>query len=262
MLRTLFDLVAIIVFSTISCFAQAENLSNVRWQLVEANRKPVTNSTAYFEINEGRKAFVGNSGCNEISGAVAVRTTRIDFTGILSARKSCKPTAGRISDQEFTGALRAATRYRQTGNNLSLSDRRGRTILGFKMLVKPPPPDQSRKIDAASLSDRKWMLEAVNHPRKIIATKGPFVVFDSKKASLSGYTGCNIFNGRLSVTKQEMSVTELNSTERACPDDDKIEVERGFLGGLRNVSRFEIRDGRLFLYENEKLLLTLSADAK
>ena len=39
-------------------------------------------------------------------------------------------------------------------------------------------------------------------------------------------------------------------------------IERDFLDGLQKVNRYEIQHGKLTLYENKRLLLTLTGQAK
>jgi heat shock protein HslJ len=49
---------------------------------------------------------------------------------------------------------------------------------------------------------------------------------------------------------------------RACIEDRRMEIERGFLDGLRTADRYEIRADRLYLYRREKLLLTFQGRKK
>jgi heat shock protein HslJ len=49
---------------------------------------------------------------------------------------------------------------------------------------------------------------------------------------------------------------------RACEEDDRMSVEREFLGGLRSATRFDLEDGRLMLYRGNELLLAFRGEKK
>lgn len=49
---------------------------------------------------------------------------------------------------------------------------------------------------------------------------------------------------------------------RACIEDEEMNVEREFLGGLQKTNRFEINGGKLILYDGDNLLLTFDAQFK
>jgi len=49
---------------------------------------------------------------------------------------------------------------------------------------------------------------------------------------------------------------------RACIEDERMNVEREFLGGLQNANRFEIKNAKLNLFQNDNLLLTFDAQKK
>lgn len=259
--KTLILSMAIMTVLSVTAFAQRDNLSTAQWKLTQAYGRPVTRSTAYFEINIGRTRFMGNTGCNQMFGAVKVRGSRIDFANIGATKRACKLMDGNVAEDTFLRALNEAVRYRQNGNQLSLYDRRGRTILKFKIMVKPSPGDDDNS-DAIVLGDKKWVLESIKNRRTLAAIKGAFVVFDPNKGSAGGDTSCNVFGGSYASANKTLAVTDIISTMRACEEGDKMEVEREFLAGLRNANRYEIRAARLFIYRGEQLLLTLRGEPK
>lgn len=250
---------AIIALTSISGLAQRDNLSTAQWKLIEASGRSVTNSSAFFETNIGRTRFTGNTGCNQMFGAVTVRGNRIDFENIGMTKRFCKLMAGNISEQTFVRALDNAVRYRQNGDILRLFDRQGRIILKFRILVKESPGDSN---NSSRLEDKKWMLESIKNRRTFVAIKDAFVVFDPKKGGAGGNSGCNVFGGNYSAAGKTLSITNIISTMRACEEGGKMEVEREMLDGLRNANRYETRDGRLFLYRNTESLLTFRGEQK
>lgn len=49
---------------------------------------------------------------------------------------------------------------------------------------------------------------------------------------------------------------------RACIEDKEMNVGRAFPVGLQKANRFEIKGGKLSLYEGDNLLLTFDAQVK
>jgi heat shock protein HslJ len=251
---------AIIILGASGVLAKAADIEGIQWTLTYANGREVTSALAYFEIERNGRRFTGNTGCNSMFGTVAVKAQTIDFSGIGMTKKACRPEPGNVSEMTFVNALDKAARYSRNGNTLHVFDRNGRTILRFKRLVKQPPvedpPAQTR------LEDRKWVLESINNRKTVAPLKDAFISFDARKGSAGGDSSCNVFGGEYTVTGSKIAIREIVSTMRACIEDERMTIEREFLYGLRTTNRFEIKDGRLFLYRGRNLLLTLRGEAK
>ena len=82
-----------------------------------------------------------------------------------------------------------------------------------------------------------------------------------EKHSAGGNSGCNSFGGSYKTDANKISITEIIQTFIAC-EDERGNVERGFLGVLPKANRFEIKAGKLNLYEGDRLLLTFDAQTK
>lgn len=215
--KTVFFTVAILALSC-AAFAQGPNkLSTAQWRLTQINGTRVTNSKAMIEININRTRFTGNTGCNRMFGSVSVNG-------------------------------------RQIGDTLELY-RRNQLVMKFTAIAKEytDSGDSSR----IRLEDRKWMIEQIGTRVNIKALPEAFVVFDEKKHSAGGNSSCNVFGGSYTTTGDRLRITNVISTMRACIEDELMQVERGFLDGLRNANRFAIRDNRLMLYRGNEILLTL-----
>lgn len=248
---------AIIIFGATGVLAKAADIEGNRWMLTHANGRQVTGALAYFEIEPDSKRFTGSTGCNRMFGTVDVRGQRIDFSGIGTTKRMCKLEPGSVSEIGFVNALDKAARYLRDGNKLNVLDRNGRTILRFIRQIKFPPVEAP-----AGLEDKKWVLESIKNRKTLAPIKGAFINFDAGKGSAGGNSGCNVFGGEYTVSGSKIAIREIVSTMRACVEDDRMTIEREFLDGLRTASRFEIKNGRLFLYRGRNLLLTLRGEAK
>lgn len=248
---------AIIAAVSTGVSARADRLSNIQWTLTYANGRVVTDSRAYIEIDGGQTRFTGNAGCNRMLGAVELNDRRIRFSNVGTTKMMCKLPAGNVSETAFLNAMDKAARYAQLGNALHIYDRTGKTVLRFKRLVKQPPVET-----IASLDDRNWVLESIKNRKTLVAIKGAFVNFDPQKGSAGGNSGCNMFGSDFLATRSTLKISDIISTMRACTEGGKMDVENEFLDGLRRADRYELKDGRLFLYDRRNLLLTFRGEAK
>lgn len=253
-------LFVIIGLLSLGVFAQnnrRNDLSDRRWELTEINGSRVYSSKAFLEIADSDTRFSGNAGCNRMFGDVSVTGRNIDFGSVGLTRMFCNERGVMKLETDFTRALERVTRFERTGSNLSFYVR-NRVVLKFKGAAKSADEDNS----VVRLENRKWVLESIKNRRLPRVEITPFINFDKSKMSAGGNTGCNVFGGNYSVTRDRVAITNVISTMRACIEDERMGVEREFKNALENANRFEITGGKLNLYRNKVLLLTFRAEAK
>jgi heat shock protein HslJ len=258
--KTGLKLFVIIGILSLGVFAQGNrrnDLSDKRWELTEINGSRVYSSRAHLEIADSDTRFSGNAGCNRMFGTVSITGRNITFGNVGLTRMFCGERGVMKLETDFTRALERVTRFERTGNNLSLYAR-NRLVLKFKGAAKSNDEDNS----TARLENRKWVLETIKNRRLPKVEVQPFISFDKSKMSAGGNTGCNVFGGKYSVTRETIAITDLISTMRACIENEGMNVEREFTGALRDANRFEISGSRLNLYRNRVLLLSFRAEAK
>lgn len=110
------------------------------------------------------------------------------------------------------------------------------------------------KKQAAPLYDTKWSLKKIytQAGTEEVTTKA-FIKFNAAKKSAGGNGSCNSFGGALYVSKDSISITNIFSTKMYC--DGVQQTEDSFFNQLGKVTRFEIKDTILLLYNNNTLLL-------
>ena len=246
---------AIMLVGTAVIFGQNRQLADTEWKLIEANGRPVTNSSASITINEDGTKFTGNTGCNRMFGTLVLRGRNIDFQDVGVTKMMCKLMPGNIPERVFLSALEKAVSYRQSGATLRLMDRRGQTVLAFSGV---PREGQN----STRLQDKKWVLEQIKGRQTFVPLPYAFVNFDARKGSVGGNSGCNVFGGNYSTRGGTVTISNIIATMRACVEDSKMAVERDMLDGLRSARRFEIKNGRLILYRGGDLLLTFRGENK
>jgi heat shock protein HslJ len=244
----------------IGIFAQnnwRNDLSEKHWELTELGGKRVYSSKAFLEIEAAQNRFTGNTGCNRMFGTVNLSGRNITFGAVGTTKMFCGEAGVMRLEADFTRALGKVTRFEKNGSNLSLYAR-NRLILKFKGTDKSNSDDNS----SLKLEDKTWVLESIKGRNLPKVETLPFINFDKSKKSAGGNTGCNVFGGNYSVTRDTIAITNIISTMRACIEDERMNLEREFKNGLENADRFEITGRKLNLYRNKTLLLTFRAENK
>jgi putative lipoprotein len=103
----------------------------------------------------------------------------------------------------------------------------------------------------------------VNDPVEIVVertkgsvkvTKGPYLLgttwmLQGVDTIISGFAGCNRFNGRYSLGNDEVSFSQMTMTTNVC--DDETELETQYTKALANTARYRIEEGKLLLYSSD-----------
>jgi heat shock protein HslJ len=247
-----------IIAGTGAAFAQRPGrLSGERWEIVEVNGRRTVGANAFLELNNAHTRFTGNTGCNQMSGRVTLQGRRIDFSNVATTRRACLDNRANRQERELVSALERVRQFRERGDTLELLDR-GRVLIELTARGRRQPPDTGNRW---RLDDNRWVLESIGNQRNIRALPRAFVRFDAAKKSVGGDTSCNVFGGNYTETGSRLRITNVISTMRACVEDDKMQVERAMLDGLRTADRFTIDQGVLQLFRGQRLLLTFRGEA-
>jgi heat shock protein HslJ len=104
------------------------------------------------------------------------------------------------------------------------------------------------------LDGPEWQLTAINH--KAIAANGrAYLKFDGKDLEVKGKAFCNTITadyGRMG--DNQLTFEDITSTKLFC--EGVMDLENQMITNLRNVKRFEIRNGMLYLSDSDNVLLT------
>jgi heat shock protein HslJ len=190
-------------------------------------------------------------------GKLDINGRNINFGDIGTTKMFCTERGVMKLETDFINALEKVTRFENNGNNLKLYAR-NRLVLRFKGSKKSDSDNNS----AVKLEDKKWVLESIKNRNLPKIEINPFINFDKAKSSAGGNTGCNVFGGSYTATGEKIRIFNIISTMRACIEDERMNVEREFKNGLQNANRFEIKGGKLNLYQDKTLLLTFRAENK
>lgn len=109
------------------------------------------------------------------------------------------------------------------------------------------------------LFDTKWKLTRMETRGSMLEvnTKA-FIMFNKEKKSAGGNGGCNTFGSTSTVDGNKISFSGIFSTKMFC--EGVQQSEDVFFRQLEKVSRFEVRDHSLFLFNGKSLLLEFRSE--
>jgi heat shock protein HslJ len=102
----------------------------------------------------------------------------------------------------------------------------------------------------AELGGPRWLLSSVepsDHPAAAWAASGITAQFDPAGGRLAGFAGCNNYSATLSVSGDQLQVSQPASTRMACPSQSATELELEYLQRIAQASAFAITGQRLDL---------------
>jgi heat shock protein HslJ len=104
------------------------------------------------------------------------------------------------------------------------------------------------------LDGPEWKLTAINH--KVVSPVGrAYLVFDGEDLEVKGKAFCNSISADYErMGDDQITFQEITSTKMYC--DGVMDLENQMVTNLRNVKRFEIRNGMLYLSDSDNVLLT------
>lgn len=106
----------------------------------------------------------------------------------------------------------------------------------------------------ADLYTNKWRLKTIygQHSAAYIYTDA-FIRFDEANKQAGGNGSCNSFGGSVTISDDQLKFGALFATKMYC--EDVQQIEHDFFAALGKVTRFEIKENILLLYQGELLLL-------
>jgi heat shock protein HslJ len=120
--------------------------------------------------------------------------------------------------------------------------------------VKIPVGPTSVTIES-QLDTNKWFLKKIYQDSSVqeVTKRKAFIRFNEAKASAGGNGSCNSFGSTMKLDGNKISFSNIFSTKMFCAEVQSI--ENSFLSQLANVTRYEMRDKSLVLFNNEKKVL-------
>ena len=103
----------------------------------------------------------------------------------------------------------------------------------------------------------KWMLKSLNgqNVKEIFAGKNPTMIISLTDSRIHGTGGCNSYNGRFTLQKDEFSAPNLASTMMMCIQANQ---ESQFLKALGETSKLSLNGDELTFTQNGQVVMVFS----
>jgi heat shock protein HslJ len=258
--RLAFITLSFLIFTS-GCFAQTSPAGR-EWSLVYLRGTSLGNTNPFLKFNDTSDRFYGNTGCNIMNGSSVVRGNTVSFSAVITTKRACARKPAEV-ESAVLSMLGRVDRFRVSKSTLSLFSG-NRLLAQFVRQRKGANGDEEAKpvADNLTLEERKWTLVSIGNSPISKIKEEAFISFDAVKGSAGGSTSCNAFGGSYTTDGDKIKITEIISTMRACVEDERMDIERIFLSGLREADRYEIQADKLTLYRGKKLLLTFVGKEK
>lgn len=227
--------------------AEAPTLAGTNWMLVSTgvDGAPVPDGvTVTLEIEDVLAG--GSGGCNRYIAPVTSMDPDLTFGEIATTMMAC-PEPQMSFEQQYLTTLAAVTDYSITDQTLSLADASGATLLTFQA-------------GAAATIEGAWVVTGYNNGNEGVETPPEDLVLTADFApdgTVSGFGGCNTFNGGYSYTEDTIAIGPLMQTMMAC-EEPANSIEQQYTAALQNATSWSISNGALELRNGEALQVSFA----
>ncbi|HEX6868542.1 MAG TPA: META domain-containing protein, partial [Candidatus Limnocylindrales bacterium] len=154
--------------------------------------------------------LTGTDSCNQFSATFHTDGGSIEVSQTSSTMMACEP-ARMAQAQAFTAALTGATEWRETQTGELELRGHGDIVatpgIGEASSAAPPPPD--------SPLETSWVLVDLDGSTDFDEALRPTLVF-ADDGTLSGFAGCNTFDGSYALDGESIDIASLATTKMAC----------------------------------------------
>ncbi|WP_413513516.1 META domain-containing protein [Myroides odoratus] len=231
-----------------------DSILNTTWVLTQTTHTflPIQRQTT-LQINTVKNEIKGFSGCNNyILPIKQIKERKHDtqlITGVIIANdKSCTKNVNHFEREFLEG----------------ISDQRLRVSTDQSVLTVV---NEKKQTFIFSIQPQNPLLNYIEkHAWKLIQLKGnsdrvyhPYLTFDFKNNTVSGYTGCGYFTGKIAINTalNKIQFVNLEVAETNCSfNDNRIQIEKEFIQLLDGQTfSFDVAEQTLNLYQDNTLLL-------
>ncbi len=110
------------------------------------------------------------------------------------------------------------------------------------------------------LAGTSWQLVELNG-QPVIGEEPLTLRFAADEPRVSGYGGCNEFNGPYTQAGASLRFGPLASTRRACLEPASNTQETAYFQGLESTTRYAIEGGQLVLYRGNQVVARFEPSA-
>jgi heat shock protein HslJ len=189
--------------------------------------------TAQFK--DGR--LTGNSGCNSYGTTYEVDGDSLTVGPEIESTQMACPPAQMLVEQAYLARLPKVAGFSIDGNELTLTDDQGETILRYEAT------------EGAEAIQGDWTVTGYYSGNAITSVLGGVTLTAKfEDGTVSGSTGCNTFTGTYETDGDNITMGPLATTRAACPTPELTTQESQYLIALGLARTFEVAGNRLDLF--------------
>jgi heat shock protein HslJ len=232
--------------------APQPSLTGQTWQLTKLG--PIDRKKAGITVRftiDGKVS--GFSGCNNYGGTYTTSGGSIAVSRKLALTQKACARPVMVQERLYLAALTATRTYSIAGNNLTLRGRSGLTLATFA-------------VQSQSLAGTRWIVVDYNNGKQAVVSvlNGTKLTanFDTA-AHLTGFAGCNNYNGPVKATPPKISIGPLASTKKFCGVPAGVmEQESAYLAALGSAATYSIQGATLEFRTTSGAIAALLTRAK
>jgi heat shock protein HslJ len=211
-----------------------------------AQAQPGGQATVKF-TNDGNLS--GNATCNQYAGTYQTSGDKMTIVLGPMTLMACSDDALNTQEQDFTKALGSTASYKIQGEQLTLFDQSGNTLLVFN--AQKPDALVGPTWSAINYNNGKEAVVSVINGTEITAVFG-------SDGTLTGSASCNTYNATYQVNGDAITIGPAASTRMFCGEPAGLmDQEAAYLQALSMVKTYTVEGNRLTLFgENGNILVT------
>jgi len=207
------------------------------WTLSELDGQSVDASAGITAVFGADESLTGSAGCNAFTGDYTTEGATLTVTPLAATRKACEPD---VMDNEnlYLDLLQNAATWSLDGATLTITSAdSGVLVFGGEGSAEPAP-----------FQGTEWTLQSITG--QDVASVGATAVF-ADDFTVSGFGGCNQYNGPWSLDQDTIAIGPLAATRKACAQD-VMDTENAFLNAMESVDAMAITGQTLTLSASDQ----------
>jgi len=171
----------------------------------------------------------GTSGCNQYFGSYTTDGSKIAISDTAGTMMACQDPAMSV-EQAYLADLAKAATFTATSTDLTMYASDGTTIL--KYASTPVVPITTGTFHVTALNNGSGGVQSAPQGVDLTATFGT-------DGTVSGFSGCNTFNGPYTLSGDAIKIGPLATTRKACAAD-AMTIESQYLAALASSTTAEL----------------------
>ncbi len=200
------------------------------------------------DIEFGQGEMGGSAGCNRYFGRyTSASDNRLTVGSEIGSTQMACPAPIAEQERQYLGLLSRVSAWQRRDESLLLVDEDGELLLQYTA-AKPIP-----------LEGTPWQAVGINNGRGGVVssniTRLATAVFADGK--ISGNASCNRFSASYEIQGDRITIGQVATTRKQCPESGVMEQERQYLQALRRARTVTLTSDKLELRdENGSLQVT------